>query len=269
MLNRTVGRRIAWGHALQFPEGILQLSLAAEVGEVRLGIGIRDAHMDDPADAGPPGRIEHHAGLPDALLVGPAAVVDPDPVGVEEGVGAPQGFLEPLGAVEVKGVQLHPFPEGVGPLRVARDGLDPLSLREEELGDVPARVARGSRDRVQISRHGFLSRGRLCTGNVFIPIFRASLFKWFFRACRGRPSQLPAADDHCATDWVVGVLAHRPSEVFQMDLLVTRGALPGASLTRAERGWEARGPNPGAGRKGSCQRPLKYPSGYLGVLDPR
>ena len=61
-----------------------------EVGEVRLRVRVGDADVDDVAHAGLPGRLEHHPGLLDGLLVGATVVVHPDPVGVEERVGALQ-----------------------------------------------------------------------------------------------------------------------------------------------------------------------------------
>ncbi len=140
------------GDTLEVPQGIFQLALPLEVGQVAPGVGVGDADVDDAADSRLPGGLEHHPGLLNALLVGAAAVVHPDPVGVEEGVGAPEGLGELIGLVEVEGVEGHLVPEGVFPLGVAGDGLNPVSLMEEQLGDVPAGVAGGSGDGVEALR---------------------------------------------------------------------------------------------------------------------
>ena len=119
-----------------------------EVGEVRLGVWVGDADVDDAPDAGPMGRLEHHLRFLDAPLMGSSAVVDPDPVGVEEGVGAPEGLGEPVGLAEVEGVEFNLLPEGVGPVGMSGDGLDPVALFQQLGGDVHSGVAGGARYRV-------------------------------------------------------------------------------------------------------------------------
>ena len=100
--------------------------------------------VDDAPHAGFLGGLEHDLGLLDALFVGAAAVVDADPVGVEQGVGGGQLFGQLVGPVEVEGMQRHLVAEGVLPLRVSGDRLYGVALAQEQLGDVTAGVPGGS-----------------------------------------------------------------------------------------------------------------------------
>ena len=93
------------GDIIEVPQGVFQLALPLEVGQVAPGVGVGDADVDDAADSRLPGGLEHHPGLLHALLVGAAAVVHLDPVGVEQGVSAPEGLGELIGLVEVEGVE--------------------------------------------------------------------------------------------------------------------------------------------------------------------
>ena len=104
------------------------MSLAAEVRQVRVGVGIGDADVDYPAHAGGFGGLEHDLGLLDALLVGSFPVIDADPVGVEQGVGSGQRFLQQVGTVEIERVQRHLFSERVVPVGVSGDRLDLVFL---------------------------------------------------------------------------------------------------------------------------------------------
>ena len=119
------------------------MALAAEVRQVGCGVGVGDADVDDAAYTGGPGRIEHDPGVLDALLVGATAVVDANPIGVEQGIGASEGLGEQVGTVEVEGMQRHKVAEGVMAVRVSGDRLDVVSMVEQQTGDVTASVARG------------------------------------------------------------------------------------------------------------------------------
>ena len=102
-LYSTVGRRMAWDTPSSSPQGVFQLAFAPEVGQVRVRVGVGDADVDDAADAGVPGGVEHHLGLLHTLFMGAPLVVHPYPVGVEQGVGALQGFGQLVRLVEVEG----------------------------------------------------------------------------------------------------------------------------------------------------------------------
>ena len=64
---------------------VLDLRLAAEVRQLRAG-GIRDADVDDTADAGLPRGLEQHARVRDRTFEGRLPVGEADPVGVVERV---------------------------------------------------------------------------------------------------------------------------------------------------------------------------------------
>ena len=112
------------GYSVEFHEGVFDLPFAPEVGEVRFGVRVGDADVDDAADAGVPGGLEHDLGLLHALLVGPSSVVDPFPVGIEEGIGPLEALPESQWPFEIERAESHLVTEGVGSFGVAGDGLD-------------------------------------------------------------------------------------------------------------------------------------------------
>ena len=76
-----------------------------------------------------PGLFFSPAAIPGWISAsGSTSVVHLDPVGVEARVRALESFLQPVRPVEVEGVQRHPAPERVCPLRVSGDGLDVMAL---------------------------------------------------------------------------------------------------------------------------------------------
>ena len=129
------------GDAFQLSEGVLNLSPAPEVGQVRFRVRVSDADVDYPSHVGVPGGVERHPGLLHALSVGAPPVVHPGPVGVEQGVGAAGGLPEHRRVFEVELVEPHPVSEGVLPAWVPRDRLDLVSQFQESAGDVATGVA--------------------------------------------------------------------------------------------------------------------------------
>jgi hypothetical protein len=76
--------------------------------------------------------------------VGALAVVDADPVSVEQGIGAYKCLFQQVGAVEVERVYGHPISEGTGALWMSGYRLDCVPLFEEESRDVLTGVASSS-----------------------------------------------------------------------------------------------------------------------------
>ena len=64
------------------PQRPLQLGLAAEVFQRGILRRVGDAHMHDPLDACPPGRLEQNLRVADRIRVPEQAVVEAHPVGV-------------------------------------------------------------------------------------------------------------------------------------------------------------------------------------------
>ena len=132
----------------QIAEVIFQLPLAAEIREVRFRVGVGDADVNDASDSRFLCGSEHHLRLFNALLMGSASVVDADPVGVEQGVGAGQSLGQEVWTVEVERVQWYAVAERVVAAGMPGDGLDLVPLIQEQLGDVAAGVTGGAGDGV-------------------------------------------------------------------------------------------------------------------------
>ena len=86
----------------------LDLRLPAEVGVRRVAGRVRDREVHDPADAGPPRRLEQRAAVRDRRSEVRAVPREADPVGVEQHVDALQRAHQLLRVVELE--------------RLARDG---------------------------------------------------------------------------------------------------------------------------------------------------
>ena len=65
-------------------EGPLHLCLAPEIRQRRAAAGVRDAHVHDPLDPCPPGRVEQRPRVGDGQLVVDGATAEAHPVGVVE-----------------------------------------------------------------------------------------------------------------------------------------------------------------------------------------
>ena len=91
--NKIAGRAIAHGHS-GVGQAPLDLCLAPEVGIRRAAAGVRYRDMHDPPYARPGRRLEQHPAVGHGRVVVDVAVREPHPVGVVEGVRAPQRLGE-------------------------------------------------------------------------------------------------------------------------------------------------------------------------------
>ena len=80
-----VGRKLA-GDRAQLRNRPLQLRLSSDIGQVRVDVGIGDADVNDPSHSSLFSCVKHDLGIGYGLVMGEEAVVESDPVGVDERV---------------------------------------------------------------------------------------------------------------------------------------------------------------------------------------
>ncbi len=148
--------------------------LAPEVGVGRLDARMGDAHVDDPLDPGPLGRLEEGARVHDGQVVIDLSAGEAHPVRVVEGGGAPERLDQGELVVEVEGTYCFDGVVTGGPVRMPGDGPHPATPFGECTGDGRSGVAertghdvepgvppeRGLVGTGRAGRHGFASGAR-------------------------------------------------------------------------------------------------------------
>jgi hypothetical protein len=117
-------------------ERLLQLSLAPEIREIRVEVGIGDADVNNAPDACVPGCAEHDLCVRDRLIVREEPVIETDPVGIDERVHPAQTLGQLAGVIKAERVGDHGFAERVLPLDGVGQRHDAVPGLEKPLGDV-------------------------------------------------------------------------------------------------------------------------------------
>ena len=117
------------------------MSLASEVWKWGVRVRVCDADVDDAPDPGVSGGVEQDACLLNAAFVGTVAVVDTNPVSVEQRVRACKSLPQLVRATEVERISSHPIPEGTGALRVSGNRLDRMPLFKETSSNIASGVS--------------------------------------------------------------------------------------------------------------------------------
>lgn len=108
-----------------------------EVRQVGIQGGVGDADVDNAADTGADGGLDQAGGIFDGKRLGGGAVVEADPVGVEEHFDTRQRTGH-AGDIKVKREGGHLAGEGIGAVGVAGEGDDLVTGGEQAAGDVLA-----------------------------------------------------------------------------------------------------------------------------------
>ena len=133
----------------EISQGQLDRGLAPEVRIGRVGAGMRDRHVHDPAHARLGGRLEQHARLRHRGLVADVPVGKTHPVGVEQRPGAAQRFRQARGIGEIQRPGLDGGARGSA-ARMAGERADAAPRRLQFAGDGRARVAERPGDDVEV-----------------------------------------------------------------------------------------------------------------------
>src|SRR5204863_4140840 len=91
----------------------LQSRLPSEIGERRILTGVRDADVDDPANAGFFGRLDQHLCIMDCSIEGGLSMCEAHPVSVVEGCNSLQTSYELGGVLKVERRNAHALPDPV------------------------------------------------------------------------------------------------------------------------------------------------------------
>jgi hypothetical protein len=144
----NVGRIDRVGEA-RVPGLSLGERLMAKVGERGLLGGVRDAELDEPANAGGARRSKQHARVLEHRLPGHSSARKPNPVGVVERRHAVEVTGKCGLVVEAERAESDLIAQGMPRVRPARESLYRLAARKQASGNVAAGIREGACDDVQ------------------------------------------------------------------------------------------------------------------------